>query len=485
MNIGMRKEYAPFQPGTIKDEAMYEELERLSCALGIPVPMMHVKISTTEPDGKETVHYDGRSRTYTRQFWNYIWSMNTMGLPPSTTSGEDGGTAIKSAIYGASSYSLTPGTVHSGGLPTFQFGSYNATAGVDSVGVIIGRGSQAENFEHVNLTSRIRSGSGSGQISYAATATPASTWDSASNTWSSVLTRFFNNNSVGVITVTECGILAAHGTGGTSYLIVRDLLGASISVAVAAQLTVSYTFSLTYPTKYPTYNFNTVQMLLFNNNAANGTSVFTDQSSYGRTVTVAAAGVTYSNASVPTGMTTVASFNGSGYLTIADASALELLDKDFVLEFWIFPSGVGTEILMSKSASNATTGSFRVTIGNTYIRVSLSADGATEDIAAPTFSIPYPPQWTAIRMVRAQNTIAMYVDGARAAMQGLPEQLSALGISVYDNASVWSFGANADGSGNKFTGKVSSLRFTIGHHRNVDVMSAVAYTPPTLPLPLT
>src|ERR1035437_4904244 len=63
-----------FQPGTIKPEADYLELERLGAKLGIPVPMMHIKVEARNPDGSLGSKYEGRSRTFNRIFWNRLFN---------------------------------------------------------------------------------------------------------------------------------------------------------------------------------------------------------------------------------------------------------------------------------------------------------------------------------------------------------------------------------------------------------------------------
>jgi hypothetical protein len=84
----------PFEPGTRKPERDYLELERLGKKLGIPVPMMHVELDSRDAAGRLVGSYKDRSRTYNRNFWNYIYGLCTMA-PAGTATFAAGFLAMK------------------------------------------------------------------------------------------------------------------------------------------------------------------------------------------------------------------------------------------------------------------------------------------------------------------------------------------------------------------------------------------------------
>lgn len=237
-----------FQPGTVKPEADYLELERLSKKLGIPVPMMHIKVEATNPDGSAGEKYEGRSRTFNRNFWNAVFTQYS-------------GVAVSSGTFGAGVLSVknTSGTTKTiGGRyldnpnPTLN----GADAGGIVVGglglatgIVVGTGSTAESFENNTLVTLVAHGTGAGQLSYAAQVSPTPSYVAGTKTWTSLYTRIFNNNSGGTIIVAETGIYYSFTVVGSTATVMaeRTLLGATVSVLNAGQLTITYTITLTFP----------------------------------------------------------------------------------------------------------------------------------------------------------------------------------------------------------------------------------------------
>ena len=113
------------------------------------------------------------------------------------------------------------------------------------LGIVVGTGALAEDFERYALASQIANGNGSGQLAYAASEAPVvSTIDTTKRTqW----VRYFNNNSGAAITVNEVGLIIYFFYQGGNYLTDRSLIAGGVEVPNTGQLKVTYTIELTYP----------------------------------------------------------------------------------------------------------------------------------------------------------------------------------------------------------------------------------------------
>jgi hypothetical protein len=237
-----------FVPGTIHPEEDYLEIERLGVKLGIPVPMLHIKVEAINPDGSPGQVYKDRSRTYNRNFWNIIFC-NASQAPAGAATFGAGFLAVKTtgAAIKNSSFDLVLGALSPVGVQ--GFGSTAATAGVDTSGIVVGTGVIAESFEHITLNTQTLNGVTAGKISYANQSVTAVSYDAGTKTWTATLVRIFNNNSGGTITIAEVGIYGSLYivNNNNSLMFCRDLLGASVAVLNGGQLTVTYTMTLTFP----------------------------------------------------------------------------------------------------------------------------------------------------------------------------------------------------------------------------------------------
>jgi len=233
-----------FQPGTVKPEADYLELERLGAKLGIPVPMMFVTLEARDKNGNLTGRYHDRSRTYNRNFWNSVFSFITATATSSGTFGagvlsikDTGGTTR--TVNGDGGYAVGCGFLH-----------LSAAIGDATIGNVVGTGSTAESFENNALVTKVAHGTGSGQISYGGQGSPVPSYNAGTKVWTTLQSRFFNNNSGGTIVIAETGMYPniTYGSNAQSpTMIERSLLGATVSVLNGGQLTVTYTITLTFP----------------------------------------------------------------------------------------------------------------------------------------------------------------------------------------------------------------------------------------------
>jgi len=223
--------------GYIGTEKEYQELEKLSTKLGIPVPMMFLEREIKF--GEEVVKKEkGRSHTWNRNFWNAIYS--ACGAP-GTSATFGAGYLCNKALSGALG---VPRTENLGfAVNGFWLGAIGSTA----QGIVVGTGVGVESFESYAMGTLIAHGIVAGTLSYSAMAAHTASYDAPSKVWTTSLVRIMNNNSGNTINVGEIGIHSYAGFSGQPILVNRDLLGAPDVLVNGAQYTVTYTITLTFP----------------------------------------------------------------------------------------------------------------------------------------------------------------------------------------------------------------------------------------------
>ena len=119
-------------------------------------------------------------------------------------------------------------------------------AGVVTHGVRVGTGTTAVTMTDNKLDTEIAEGTGSGQMSHGVTVVSPTATGATEASFTAAST--FSNNSGGTITVTETGIYCETRNPSNvlkHYMIVRDVLGASVAVTNGQVLTVTYTIKVT------------------------------------------------------------------------------------------------------------------------------------------------------------------------------------------------------------------------------------------------
>jgi hypothetical protein len=230
-------------------ESQYEELKKLARELHIPVAEAFWQLEVKDRNGRMIRTYNQRSHSWVRNAYNLLLcqaaaipSNSSLGLAIVDTGGSthsDSGTQPASgwSSNGASNMRIYVGS---------NYGFY-APAGVDSMGIVVGTGSGAENFNDHSLGARVSSGNGAGQLAYSAMDAPSISTVGTSK--QVVWIRYFNNNSGGDITVNEAGIYTKGTVDGSTvyYMMCRDLLTGGVDIPDTGQLKVTYTVQLTYP----------------------------------------------------------------------------------------------------------------------------------------------------------------------------------------------------------------------------------------------
>lgn len=219
------------------------EIDRDSVAMHvIPPPKMFIHMQVHDVDGDLEMDYKFKCNSWHRNAYNGhagCW----LQIPCNS-----GGTT-----WGAGTLAIktTGGTVYSTGAEAKISDTGATLEGVladSSHGIVIGRGTGAENFEDYMLGDKIFSGNSSGLMAYQADQPNAYTYDAGLKKWTATKSRIFNNNSGASITVNEVGMYGRIQTGYSNYyMICRDKLSVGVPVANGSQLTVNMTFELTFP----------------------------------------------------------------------------------------------------------------------------------------------------------------------------------------------------------------------------------------------
>jgi hypothetical protein len=190
-------------------------------------------------DGTITPHYDGRSHTWLRNFWNYLL-------------GSISGLTSTGTTFGAGSLAVKPfsGTVEDVNYSTSmnRYLGIVAGAGVADCGIVLGSSTAAESFELYNLASPIPHGVSAGALSYAAELAPVAVYNAGTKTWTVTITRQFTNAYTAAVSVNETG-LYYYNIGLNSYksIFCRDKLPSTVTVPPGSILTVTYSLTLTFP----------------------------------------------------------------------------------------------------------------------------------------------------------------------------------------------------------------------------------------------
>jgi hypothetical protein len=208
-------------------------------------------------DGRLVRSLKQRSHSFVRNAYNHLISQLA-------AKNGDG------AVFGGGNIKDTSGAVRFGGLPILTGHDSNSTtiqsldfassfgqgvlaaAGIDTKGIVVGSGTNPENFEDFALQNRILNGTTAGRLSYIQSEPVAVTYNAGTLTLTVTHARFFNNNSGGNVDVNEVAIylIGKTGFGGQSnitWMAARDKLAATVTVPNTGQLKVTYTISLTYP----------------------------------------------------------------------------------------------------------------------------------------------------------------------------------------------------------------------------------------------
>jgi len=231
------------------EEALYNQLKRLGRRLHIPTVETFWEVEVLDQNGKVVQRFRQRSHSWVRNAYNLIFA---------TLAGKD----LSDNTFGAGKLNLkdTSNVVRYGTANTccYYFNSsdaagwgYRGVAGSHAYGILVGRGTNPEDFESYYLHVAIANGTGAGQLSYVQSEPHVITWIAGTLTLKNDLVRYFNNNSGADIDVTEVALVRHEYMPRSStdayYMMARDLLASTVTVPNTGQLKVTYTIQLVYP----------------------------------------------------------------------------------------------------------------------------------------------------------------------------------------------------------------------------------------------
>lgn len=195
-------------------------------------------------DGKLVFDDIQRGHSWTRNYYNlmFAWGADAAGDGVSTTIGASkmsvrttGGTVYKNSLY----------------VCNRMGGTYQTSSGIhgpvsdSSYGIVVGTGSTAFSIDGYALATQITHGTTTGLFSHQASAAATMAYDSTAGAekWTNTISRIFNNNSGGSVTVAETGLYhnaICYGSSQTILMIERTVLDPTVAVVNGAQLTVTY-----------------------------------------------------------------------------------------------------------------------------------------------------------------------------------------------------------------------------------------------------
>jgi hypothetical protein len=209
--------------------------------LSLPVLKAFLEVEAKDKRGLTIHKISGESHSWVRNAYNHLFSQMAAVncLSADGLSVRDIGGTFRSGNWpvGYSDYSLNFKTDNHG---------YKAAAADTTRGIVVGTGSDPEDFDDYALGSQIANGTGAGLLSYIAS--EVYTISTVGTVKKNELVRYFNNNSGGAITVNEVGLYLGLWAGNTiKVMTCRDLISGGVEVPDTGQLKVTYTIQLTYP----------------------------------------------------------------------------------------------------------------------------------------------------------------------------------------------------------------------------------------------
>ncbi len=231
------------------EEAKFAELRKLCGDLKVPAPP-EIMIGFQVHDKNGVLIFDDKQRghSWTRNFYNSLFGF-------CGNCGGDGGSSFGAGYMSGKSVG---GDIYTYSAYQGYFSSYNAlivgngfTEGVTTgnFGIKVGTGDTAFSPEQTHLITPISSGTGAGQLSHVPMVGGTITYTGGTKIWDATLYRIFNNNSGAIITVKETGLYSQIGVyvpGLAPFLFERSVPSPAVSVAIGAQLTVTYKISLDF-----------------------------------------------------------------------------------------------------------------------------------------------------------------------------------------------------------------------------------------------
>lgn len=205
----------------------------------IPPPKAFLTLEVLKENGEIKERLTTLSKSWVRNAYNQL-TQQMLGLRAA-----DFGTGVYGA--GGLEFKNTAGTSDSSSRNFLLYPNEGLVGVLNSsaYGVVIGTGNTAESFEDHVLDTQCTHGTGVDQFTHLA-GNLTGLWNVATKKWTAVASRYFQNDSAATIVVAETGIYLRT-VFSAYYLITRDVLSPTVSVAVGESIKVDYTIENTYP----------------------------------------------------------------------------------------------------------------------------------------------------------------------------------------------------------------------------------------------
>jgi len=206
-------------------------------------------------------------------------------------------------------------------------------------------------------------------------------------------------------------------------------------------------------------------VLLLHCDGSDGSTTFTDSSSYARTMTA--------NGNAQVG-TTVKKFgtgalllDGNDYLSTPDAAELEFGSGDFTIELFVYVTNTAARTIVSKwTAGNQ---SWYFGAGAAGYGFYFSTNGSNATLALPLTSWPSTDTWIYLAVVRSGADLKLFVNGVQ---QGSTYNIGA--TALYNGTSLVTIGDD-NNTNPGFRGSQDEIRITKGVARDVSVIPTAAF----------
>lgn len=225
-----------------EEEAKFQELKDKCRELNVmPPPEIMIGFQVHDKNGALIFDDIQRGHSWTRNFYNRMFSQLVGCL------GDGTGT------FGAGKMSAkrSDGTVYSDDTKGYCYNSAKTWL----FEIVVGTGDTPFSADDYALDTLIANGSGSGELSHLTTVRGALTYDSSvgAEKWTMAISRIFNNNSGGDITVKEAGLYTTsfdfpfYSISMTEPIYnERSVLSSTVPVPNGGQLTVTYNISMDF-----------------------------------------------------------------------------------------------------------------------------------------------------------------------------------------------------------------------------------------------
>jgi hypothetical protein len=184
-----------------------------------------------DAEGRLTQRLIQRSDSFLPNFVGMLYSQYTCSYGGGGTSGSGPNTAGTNAAFidNYNTYFINESFTTADG------------SGDASYGIQVGTGTTANSTSTYALSALIANGTGSGQLSYGS---HSYSWSTGGT--STIVARPFSNSSGASITVSEVGLVWESNTSGPySFIMIRDVLSSSVTIASGGNTTFQYTISIT------------------------------------------------------------------------------------------------------------------------------------------------------------------------------------------------------------------------------------------------